>query len=87
MTANDINTLKIININVYGGNWLHILLKMTGSFACVVTSKECGGSAWVCNGLPSLGPRPSSIDVTLMLDWGQILIPNSILPNSTKDTD
>ena len=36
---------KYININAYGacygGNWLHILLKMTGSFGCVVTSKQC----------------------------------------------
>ena len=36
---------KYININVYGacygGNWLHILLKMSGSFGCVVTSKQC----------------------------------------------
>ena len=35
----------MININAYGGNWLHILLKtvlkMTGSFGCVVTSKQC----------------------------------------------
>ena len=33
-----------ININAYGacygGNWLHILLKMSGSFGCVVTSKQ-----------------------------------------------
>ena len=38
----------MININAYGGNWLHILLKtvlkMTGSFGCVVTSKQC-----ICN--------------------------------------
>ena len=36
---------KYININAYGacygGNWLHILLKMSGSFGCVVTSKQC----------------------------------------------
>ena len=31
----------MINTNAYGGNWLHILLKMTGSFGCVVTSKQC----------------------------------------------
>ena len=34
----------MININAYGGNWLHILLKtvlkMTGSFGCIVTSKQ-----------------------------------------------
>ena len=30
--------INIIPINAYGGNWLHILLKMTGSFGCVVTS-------------------------------------------------
>ena len=29
----------------------------------------CAGLC-VCNGLQSLGPRPSSIYVTLMLDWG-----------------
>ena len=37
----------MININAYGGNWLHILLKtalkMTGSFGCVVTSELCDG--------------------------------------------
>jgi hypothetical protein len=32
----------MININAYGGNWQHILLKMTGSFGCVVTSKQWG---------------------------------------------
>ena len=42
MTANDIiKTQKMINMNAYGDNWLHILLKMTGSFGCVVTSKQC----------------------------------------------
>ena len=44
MTANDIiKTQKMINMNAYGDNWLHILLKMTGSFGCVVTSKLCDG--------------------------------------------
>ena len=40
----------MININAYGGNWLHILLKtvlkMTGSFGCVVTSKQCETWFW-----------------------------------------
>ena len=43
MTANYIKTQKMINMNAYGDNWLHILLKMTGSFGCVVTSKQCKG--------------------------------------------
>ena len=41
----------MININAYGGNWLHILLKMTlqhsGSFGCVVTSKQWIGYIFV----------------------------------------
>ena len=41
MTANYIKTQKMINMNAYGDNWLHMLLKMTGSFGCVVTSKQC----------------------------------------------
>ena len=35
--------LTVHNTNAYGGNWLHILLKMTGSFGCVVTSKQWVG--------------------------------------------
>ena len=53
MTANDIiKTQKMINMSAYGDNWLHILLKMTGSFGCVVTSKQWFGMTLPCFSLP-----------------------------------
>ena len=75
----------MININAYGGNWLHvhILLKMTGSFGCVVTSKQCPGGTFSNQVGKIICPTEwNRVNASARIKWRQI--PCALSPYSPR---